>query len=484
MAKYAKNPEIAKNYRERLLCIAELQALIGIKPTLVIGGEPAASALNAIPHDTVLPHCGSTVWRLSALSVYAVLSNHLSSGLMSGQNAEQASLLRKSMLLVCAVQKTVSAGDSIDNYVQYQSQIGKERETEVAANYKWIEGTFGAGSVAKVKTGINSILHHDFQYLKSFHLLLQSHTQDKSVLLDMCFRCIILKPHFIGMESILSMKYSFKQCKKLWTCGGFRKLLRVSPINALNTLTKLKEELGGVENAVKVFSTGSFCANIDKLIDHFATLKKELEGVENAVKVLSTDSFCAKIDKLLRHLPTLKKELEGVEPVVRLLSTDSFCASIDKLLPHLASIRKEFEAEEAVKLFFSDSFCKHITTLTPRLPALKDILGFDGILVIFSNNNIPSMNDQQWDDFMKFIAVAEKGHVKTFTQRQGCVSICKRHGWSTALEVYQLPSTPKTQRGFPKAIKDFVRSRSIGESGVDLDLGLGGGGLGGVGDEM
>ena len=165
------------------------------------------------------------LWRLSALSVYAVLSNHLSAGMMSGQNVEQASLLRTSMLLACAIQKTVSAGDSIDNYHLHQTQIEQERESEVAANFKWIESTFGAGSVAIVKTGMNSILHHDFQYLKSFHLLLQSHTQEKSVLIDLCFRCVITKPHSIGMESLL-LKYSFKHCKQLWICSGFRKMIR------------------------------------------------------------------------------------------------------------------------------------------------------------------------------------------------------------------------------------------------------------------
>jgi hypothetical protein len=84
------------------------------------------------------------------------------------------------------------------------------------------------------------------------------------------------------------------------------------------------------------------------------TLKKEL-GVEPAVRLMSTDSFCAAIETLLPHLTTLKEEL-GKDAAVRLLSTDSFCAAIDKLLPHLTEIRKDFDAEEAVKLFFSDSF--------------------------------------------------------------------------------------------------------------------------------
>jgi len=249
------------------------------------------------------------------------------------------------MLLACAIQKTVAAGVSIDKYHLYQSQIEKEREDEVAANYKWIEETFGAGSVAIVKTGMNSILHHDFQYLKSFHLLLQSHTQEKSVLIDLCFRCVITKPHSIGMESLL-LKYSFKYCTQLWTCGGFRKMLGASPSNVVDTLAKLKTELG-VEPAVRLLSTGSFCAAIETLLPHLATLKKEL-GVEPAVQLLSTNSFCAAIETLFPHLAKLKTEL-GVKPAVRLLSTDSFCAVIE--------------------------------TLSPRLQALKEILGLDGILV-------------------------------------------------------------------------------------------------------
>ncbi len=39
MIKNAKDPEIAKNYRERMLCIVELQKLIGVTPTLLIGGS-------------------------------------------------------------------------------------------------------------------------------------------------------------------------------------------------------------------------------------------------------------------------------------------------------------------------------------------------------------------------------------------------------------------------------------------------------------
>ncbi len=172
---------------------------------------------------------------------------------------------------------------------------------------------------------MNSIPHYDLQYLKSFHLLLQSHTQEKSVLLDMCFRCIITKPHFIGMESLL-LKYSFKHCKQLWTCNSFRKMIRAPPSNVVDTLTTLKKELG-VEPAVRLMSTNSFCAAIETLLPHLATLKKEL-GVEPAVRLMSTNSFCAAIETLLPHLATLKKEL-GVESAVRLMSTDSFCASID-----------------------------------------------------------------------------------------------------------------------------------------------------------
>ena len=114
------------------------------------------------------------------------------------------------------------------------------------------------------------------------------------------------------MESLL-LKYSFKHCKQLWTCSSLRKLLRVSPLNALNTLTKLKKELG-VKPAVRLLSTDSFCASIETLLPHLTTLKKEL-GVEPAVRLLSTNSFCAAIDKLLPHLAKLKKEL-GVEPGV------------------------------------------------------------------------------------------------------------------------------------------------------------------------
>ena len=200
MVKYAKIPEIAKNYRKRLLCILELQALIGIKPTLLIGGPAAASALSVIPHTVVIPQSGSTVWNLTASSVYAVLSNHLSSGMMSGQNVEQASLLRTSMLLACAIQKTVSAGDSIDNYHLHQTQIEQEREAEVVANSKLIEETFGAGSVANFKLRINSILHYNLKYLKQFYQLLYRHTQDKSVLLDLCSRSALCS-HITNVNS-------------------------------------------------------------------------------------------------------------------------------------------------------------------------------------------------------------------------------------------------------------------------------------------
>ena len=138
------------------------------------------------------------------------------------------------------------------------------------------------------------------------------------------------------------------------------------------------------------------------------------------------------------------------------LSTNSFCASIDKLLSHLTEIRKDFDAEEAVKLFCSDSFCSHIESLVPRLPELKRILGLDGILVILSNNPIPSMNEQQWLEFMKFIAVAKKEHVITYANKKSVVSLLKRVGWDVVLTVYQLPGTSKTRDGFSKAIKAYI----------------------------
>jgi len=72
MIKYAKDPEIAKNYRERLLCIVELQKLIGVTPTLLIGGSAAETAICKISHSIVIPHSGSTVWRLSALPSSAI----------------------------------------------------------------------------------------------------------------------------------------------------------------------------------------------------------------------------------------------------------------------------------------------------------------------------------------------------------------------------------------------------------------------------
>jgi hypothetical protein len=62
-------------------------------------------------------------------------------------------------------------------------------------------------------------------------------------------------------------------------------------------------------------------------VNTLTKLKKELE-VEPAVRLLSTGSFCAAIETLLPHLSTLKKEL-GVEPAVRLMSTNSFCAAIE-----------------------------------------------------------------------------------------------------------------------------------------------------------
>ena len=157
----------------------------------------------------------------------------------------------------------------------------------------------------------------------------------------------------------------------------------------------------------------------------------------------------------MNTLTTLTTRL-GVDAAVRLMSTDSFCASIDKLLPHLATLKTELGVETAVKLFCSDSFCSHIESLVPRLPELKRILGLDGILVIFSNNSIPSMNGQQWIDFMKFIEVAKKEHVMTFTKNMGCVSKCKKYGWDIALIVYKDLTSSKTQRGFPKALIEYA----------------------------
>ena len=417
MIKYAKIPEITENYRQRLVCVLELQELIGVSSTLVIGGKSAQSALTTLPHNVVLKESGSIIWNFTDfLKTYAVLSNHLSAGMMSGMNRAQCDMIRGCLKMCSAVQMTVKSKVPIEDYAKFLTKIDKELEEKAAANSKWINQTFGENAVERAKEKINSIVYCDLAYTKLLVEFLFKTNIDKEKLFSLCFGRVIAEKHYLGFNEVFS-NY-------------------------------------GLPNAVRLLSTNSFCAAVDKLLPHLAALKTEL-GVEPAVRLLSTGSFCAAIETLSPHLATLKTEL-GVEPAVRLLSTNSFCASIDKLLSHLTEIRKDFDAEEAVKLFFSGSFCAHIDTLVSRLPGLKRILGLDGILVIFSNNAIPSMNDKQWLEFMKFIAVAKKEHVITYANKKSVVSLLKRVGWDVVLTVYQLPGTSKTRDGFSKAIKAYI----------------------------
>lgn len=81
MWKYSKNSRIVENYCGRFECLLELQRLVCVRSTVLIGGKPAATALSHLPHDSVLE---SLAWSFTRFpSCFAIISNHLSSGMMS-----------------------------------------------------------------------------------------------------------------------------------------------------------------------------------------------------------------------------------------------------------------------------------------------------------------------------------------------------------------------------------------------------------------
>ena len=81
--KYAKIKTIAENFRQRFASVIQLQQLIGVNPTVLIGGKSAKMALTEVPHAIALKQSGCDVWRFSNFSqIYAVLCSHPSAGMM------------------------------------------------------------------------------------------------------------------------------------------------------------------------------------------------------------------------------------------------------------------------------------------------------------------------------------------------------------------------------------------------------------------
>ncbi|KAI8830802.1 hypothetical protein BJ741DRAFT_618706, partial [Chytriomyces cf. hyalinus JEL632] len=84
------------------------------------------------------------------------------------------------------------------------------------------------------------------------------------------------------------------------------------------------------------------------LVPVLFSLSKKI-GMESAVRLLSSDSFCARADTLLPVLDRLSGQL-GTESAVRLLSCDGFCVREGELMAKFPEIQSVLGEKGAIRV--------------------------------------------------------------------------------------------------------------------------------------
>jgi hypothetical protein len=124
----------------------------------------------------------------------------------------------------------------------------------------------------------------------------------------------------------------------------------------------IKETEFTIKDIVRLFSTNSFVARVDKdLILWMIQIIKETEfTIKDIVRLFSRNSFVARVDQdLILWMIQLIKETEfTIKDIVRLFSTDSFVARVDKeYIRSMETLRTKcgFTTPQIVSLYSSKS---------------------------------------------------------------------------------------------------------------------------------